>query len=99
MGYDRPHTLFYVDPPYFETEGYGVAFPFSEYEKMAERLRSIKGRAIVSPNDHPEIRRVFDGFHIKSAPIQCTVGGGKGVERRELVIFSWNDSAEPAELF
>ncbi|CAI8937495.1 hypothetical protein EMIT0158MI4_30249 [Burkholderia ambifaria] len=27
--------LFYLDPPYYETEGYGVAFPFSEYEKMA----------------------------------------------------------------
>ncbi|VWC25406.1 DNA methyltransferase [Burkholderia diffusa] len=28
--YDRPHTLFYRDPPYYETEGYGVAFPFGE---------------------------------------------------------------------
>ncbi|CAK0473302.1 DNA adenine methylase [Burkholderia pseudomallei] len=97
--YDRPHTLFYLDPPYFETEGYGVAFPFEEYEKMAERLRSIKGRAIVSLNDHPEIRRVFAGFHIESVPIQYTIGGGKGVERRELIIFSWDDSAEPAGLF
>lgn len=40
---DRPCALFYLDPPYFETEGYGVAFPFAEYEKIAERLRSIKG--------------------------------------------------------
>ncbi|ABM50417.1 hypothetical protein J3L14_08085 [Burkholderia pseudomallei] len=40
---DRPYALFYLDPPYFETEGYGVAFPFAEYEKIAERLRSIKG--------------------------------------------------------
>ncbi|MEV9639039.1 hypothetical protein ABZO35_31975 [Burkholderia pseudomallei] len=40
---DRPYALFYLDPPYFETEGYGVASPFAEYEKIAERLRSIKG--------------------------------------------------------
>lgn len=34
--YDRPHTLFYMDPPYWETQGYGVAFPFTEYERMVE---------------------------------------------------------------
>ncbi|NTZ07307.1 DNA adenine methylase [Burkholderia metallica] len=97
--YDRPHTLFYLDPPYYETEGYGVAFPFAEYEKMAQRLRSIKGRAIVSLNDHPDIRRVFDGFHIETVPIQYTVGGGRGVERNELIIFSWDDAAQPVGLF
>ncbi|CAM2339812.1 DNA adenine methylase [Burkholderia vietnamiensis] len=97
--YDRPHTLFYLDPPYYETEGYGVVFPFGEYEKMAQRLRSIKGRAIVSLNDHPDIRRVFDGFHIETVPIQYTVGGGRGVERNELIIFNWDDAAQPVGLF
>ena len=29
--YDRPHTLFYADPPYWKTAGYGVPFPFEEY--------------------------------------------------------------------
>jgi DNA adenine methylase len=76
-----------------------VAFPFGEYEKMAQRLRSIKGRAIVSLNDHPDIRRVFDGFHIETVPIQYTVGGGRGVERNELIIFSWDDAAQPVGLF
>ncbi|OMW08853.1 DNA adenine methylase [Burkholderia pseudomallei] len=45
------------------------------------------------------IRSVFAGFHIESVPIQYTVGGGKGVERRELIIFSCDDSAEPVGLF
>ncbi|ABC35304.1 putative d12 class N6 adenine-specific DNA methyltransferase [Burkholderia thailandensis E264] len=84
--YDRPHGLFCLDPPCFETEGYGVAFPFAENEKMAERLRSIAGRAIVGFNDHPESRCVVAGLHIESVPIQRTVGGGKGVARRELII-------------
>ena len=26
--YDWPHTFFYMDPPYWETEGYGVPFEF-----------------------------------------------------------------------
>ncbi|NTX19293.1 DNA adenine methylase [Burkholderia cepacia] len=96
--YDRPHTLFYLDPPYYETQGYGVPFPFAEYEKMAERLRRLKGRAIVSLNDHPDIRRVFEGFYIETVPIQYTVGV-EAVDRNELIIFSWDDAAQPVGLF
>ncbi|EDT39270.1 D12 class N6 adenine-specific DNA methyltransferase [Burkholderia ambifaria MEX-5] len=85
--------------PYYVTGGYGVAFPFGEYEKMAHRLRSLKGRAIVRLNDHPDIRRAFNGFYIETVPIQYTVGGGKGVERNELIIYSWDDAAQPVGLF
>ncbi|AFR16300.1 hypothetical protein BPC006_I2432 [Burkholderia pseudomallei BPC006] len=38
-------------------------------------------------------------LHIESVPIQYTVGGAKGVERRERITFSWGDSAEPVGLF
>ncbi|MEX3691902.1 DNA adenine methylase [Paraburkholderia sp. BR14263] len=87
--YDRAHTLFYLDPPYWQTEGYGVPFPFEEYEAMAARLRTIKGKAIVSLNDHPDIRRVFEGFRIETADIRYTVGGGgRDAARKELIIFS-----------
>lgn len=97
--YDRPHTLFYCDPPYWQTEGYGVPFGFEQYEQMAEMLGQIKGKAIVSLNDHPDIRRVFGRYHIESTDITYTVGGGKGSEAREVLIFSWDIQAEPAGLF
>lgn len=97
--YDRPHTLFYCDPPYWQTEGYGVPFGFEQYEQMAEVLGQIKGKAIVSLNDHPDIRRVFGRYHIESTDITYTVGGGKGSEAREVLIFSWDIQAEPAGLF
>lgn len=98
--YDRPHTFFYMDPPYWETEGYGSEFPFSEYVAMAELMRSLKGKAMVSINDHPAIREVFAGFHMESLDITYTVGGGaKAAPRQELVIWSWDQAAEPAGLF
>ncbi|ALP62409.1 DNA adenine methylase [Paraburkholderia caribensis] len=98
--YDRSHTLFYMDPPYWQTEGYGVPFPFSEYEEMAACLRSLKGKAIVSLNDHSEIRRAFNGFYIETVDIKYIVGGGgREASRKELIIFSWDDAAEPAGLF
>ncbi len=83
-----------------ETEGYGVPFPYSEYLEMAARLRSLKGRAIVSLNDHPDIRRAFEGFHIETVDIRYTVGGGgRDALRKEVIIFSWDDRSDPVGLF
>ena len=98
--YDRPHTLFYLDPPYWETAGYGVEFEFEQYEKMAELMGRLKGKAILSLNDHPDIRRVFARFQMDTTGIQYNVGGGgRAVERKELIIYSWDRAAEPAGLF
>lgn len=86
--YDRPHTLFFCDPPYWETEGYGVPFPLSEYEALAAAARSIQGSMIITVNDHPEMRRVFDGLPFDVVGITYSVGGaGKPRNRTgELVI-------------
>ena len=98
--YDRPHTLFYLDPPYWETEGYGVPFPWEQYVAMAAKLKAIKGKAVVSINDHPAIRECFAEFEMEALKLDYTVGGGANrVERGELVIYSWNREAEPAGLF
>lgn len=97
--YDREHTLFYCDPPYWQTEGYGVEFGIEQYQELARVMSVMKGKAIVSLNDHPDIREVFADYHIESTDIRYTVGGGKGSEAREVLIFSWDISAEPAGLF
>ena len=90
--YDRPHTLFYLDPPYWGTEGYGVDFGFENYELMAALARNIQGSMVISVNDIPAMRTVFDGLHMESKPIKYTVGGGGGSEAVELLI--WNERAE-----
>lgn len=85
--YDRPHTLFYCDPPYWGTEGYGVDFPLDQYDRMADLARSISGRMIISVNDIPEMRQTFAGLEMESVGITYTVGGqGRGSDRRELII-------------
>lgn len=98
--YDRPHSFFYMDPPYWQTAGYGVEFGIDQYEKMASMMASLKGKAIVSLNDHPDIRRIFAQFQMDTVPIQYTVGGGgKSVDRQELIIYSWDRESEPVGLF
>ena len=66
---------------------------------MARLLRTIKGKAIISLNDHPDIREVFAGFHMEATDIKYTVGGGAGVQAGELLIFSWDVLLDPAGLF
>lgn len=72
--YDRPHTLFYLDPPYWGTEGYGVEFGLENYSRMGDLLRSMKGQAIVSVNDIPQMREAFAGLPMERVSISYTVG-------------------------
>lgn len=51
--YDTEKTLFYVDPPYVhasrgDTSAYRYEMVDREHEELAELLRSIRGRAVVS---------------------------------------------------
>lgn len=88
--WDRDYTLHFLDPPYWQTEGYGVPFPFEEYEKIAGLMRSIKGSVVLTINDHPDIRKVFKGFAIETVDIDYTIGGGgTGKGRKELIYRNW----------
>ncbi|EDA7590069.1 MULTISPECIES: DNA adenine methylase [Enterobacteriaceae] len=85
--YDRPHTLFYCDPPYWGTEGYGVEFGLEIYDHMAELARSTKGKMIISVNDIPEMRQAFNGLNIQTVDISYNLKvTGKATPRKELVI-------------
>lgn len=93
--YDRPHTFFYLDPPYWQTEGYGVPFEFDQYVRMAELMRRTSGRMMVSINDHPDIRWVFEGLTMLELEICYTVSAKKGdmPTSRELTIVNWKPDA------
>ena len=60
--YDRPVSFFYCDPPYFNTESYykDVGFTRDDHLRLMRALTSIKGFFLVSYNDCPEIREIWD---------------------------------------
>jgi len=99
--YDRPHTFLYLDPPYWETEGYGVPFEFDQYIRMAALAKSVKGKMMISLNDHPAIRRVFADLHIETVDIEYSLGNrhGSGAERGELIITNYDPHTELGGLF
>lgn len=88
--YDRPHTLFYLAPPYWETEGYGVEFGLDNYVRMAELARTIQGRMVIFVNDIPEVRKVFKGLTINQVEVGYTVGGGAQAGTKVGELVNWN---------
>ena len=68
--YDRPNTIFYLDPPYFETEDYyeDVGFTEKDHERLRDALMGIDGKFLLSYNDCPEIRELYSkpGIMIES---------------------------------
>ena len=63
--YDRPDTLFYLDPLYFSTEDmYAVGFSWDDHVRLRDTLANIKGKFLLSYNDCPEIRELYNGFSV-----------------------------------
>ncbi|MBD3611113.1 MAG: DNA adenine methylase [Hydrogenovibrio crunogenus] len=89
--YDRDHSFFYLDPPYWQTAGYGNEFGFEHYEKMADMMATIKGKMMISINDHQDIRTLFKAFNIKTVNLKYTVGGSKknSQPKQELIITNY----------
>lgn len=66
--YDRPATLFYLDPPYWGCEHYygKDAFSPADFETLATLAKGLKGAFVMSINDVPEIRALFRGCKIET---------------------------------
>ncbi len=88
--YDRPGTLFYLDPPYYQCEGdYGPGmFSRSEFEEMADRLGRLKGRFILSLNDHPTVRKIFASMAMEDVQTTYQVGGNDNPKSASELIIS-----------
>ncbi len=86
--YDRPETLFYLDPPYFGNEAdYGAGmFDRSAFEQMAETLAGIAGRFVLSLNDRTEVRSIFSAFQFEEVSLTYQVSDGAPTPARELII-------------
>ena len=86
--YDRPGTLFYLDPPYWGSEGdYGKdVFRRSDFAALAALLAQLKGRFILSINDTPEVRETFRAFAIEEVTVTYTISSSENQTAKELII-------------
>jgi len=84
--YDRPETLFYLDPPYFGLELYRHNLTALDFETMAARLGKLNGKLILSLNDVPEVRKIFRDFKIRGLDLHYTAQKVAGKRYKEVLI-------------
>jgi DNA adenine methylase len=84
--YDRPTTLFYLDPPYFARKLYNFNFAEPDFVELAKRLGDLQGKFVLSLNDPPEVRSIFGHFHIREIELAYTAQQTAGKRFRELLI-------------
>ena len=84
--YDKPTSLFYLDPPYYQIKLYRYNLKPEEFEVMAARLAKLRGKFILSLNDVPEVRTLFKDFTIRTVELAYTAQKVAGRRYRELLI-------------
>lgn len=87
--YDSAETLFFLDPPYWQVSGYGRAFNWEEYEAIAATLQRLKGKAILTLNDHPDLRPIFRDLRATRVALDYTIGAGARKPAREVIYRTW----------
>ena len=93
--YDSKETLFFLDPPYYETAGYGSGFDIYKQTRLCERLKELQGKFILTINDHETIRDLYKDFNVERVSVTYVVGinADSRKEYGELIItnFKRND--------
>jgi len=87
--YDRSTTLFYLDPPYWERKLYKFNFKEKDFIALERRLRAVKGRFILSLDDHPKVRELFKEFRVERTEIFYSAQQKAGARYGELLIMNF----------
>lgn len=91
--YDSKETLFYLDPPYLGTEKYYIMykeFNLAEHKKLANILRQLKGKFILSYNDCMPIKELYKGFNFKEISIIYSLNAKSPKQTKELIITNYD---------
>lgn len=90
--YDSSQTLFYLDPPYVGTEKYYKMekdFGLDEHKNLANLLKNIKGKFMLSYNDCKLIRELYKGFEFKEFNIKYSLNNKVKHKSKELLIINF----------
>ncbi|BES66037.1 DNA adenine methylase [Gottschalkiaceae bacterium SANA] len=94
--YDRKATMFFCDPPYYETAGYESEFSLKDQMRLVDCLKQIKGKFLVTINDHPKVREWYSWANIEEVNTAYSISRDKDAcgKVKELIITNY----EPAQI-
>jgi DNA adenine methylase len=84
----------YLDPPFFGKGGILYQYSFSErdHNELHDLLKRAKFRWVLSYDDHPTIRRMYEGYEVRELVVSYSINGV--TSKKELLI-----SPKPEEFF
>ena len=85
--YDAKDTFFYLDPPYHGTSR-DYNHNGTELPRLAEVLPKLKGKWLLSYDDHPDVRKAFRAFHIIGVTSNYTVQSGSNSKKGKQVLIA-----------
>ncbi len=87
--YDRGHTFFFLDPPYWNIPAYNHDFKGGDFVDLENILYNIDGRFIMTLNDTPVVRSIFKRFNIAEVELKYSAARSaksRAKKRTELLI-------------
>jgi DNA adenine methylase len=92
--FDRPTTVFYCDPPYVGFRLYPQNFADQDFHVLAERLKKLRGKFLLSINEHPVARDAFAPFTIRPVAVSYSASGHP-TRDHELIVANFALPASP----
>lgn len=84
--YDREYTVFFCDPPYLDVTGYEVKFEKDDHIRLHSVLDSIKGKFLLTINDHPLVQELYRSYNITETTTIYSANVAKNKRVKELII-------------
>jgi DNA adenine methylase len=80
--WDSKETFFYLDPPYFGKYRYRYNLKLKDHLDLREMLEKLKGKWLLTYNDHRKIRKMYSKFYLKEVEMLKTASLKRKGEKR-----------------
>jgi DNA adenine methylase len=88
---NNPDAFFYLDPPYFGAEMEKYYPDYVKPDQIANALKGVKGKWMVSYNNVPAVRKAFKGYKIRTIKTMYSdpIKGGVSIPKVEIYITNY----------
>lgn len=88
---DAKDTFFYIDPPYFNShQGHYKGYTKENYLQLLEKLKSIKGKFLLSSYPSPELKNYIRKYKWNVRSISKFVAVTKRTDKKKTELFVFN---------
>jgi DNA adenine methylase len=89
--YDAEDALIYLDPPYSELKKNWAYNFYTSMEEVYDTVKKIKGKFILSYDNHPDVKEKFKDFFIKEVHTKYSLNNlGVQSSTKEVLISNFN---------